>query len=212
MARREAILRSAIGCVFLIAATAATAVTSAGTDRPDAGNTHVAKAPAASSVWDKPAAQAVVAPAAPERALSANPLWAIPLSALSGTRDRPIFSPSRRPPAPTVAPFPPPKIVVAPKPREPDLPPLALVGTVSSRDEGFGLFLERSTKAALRLKIGEDYQGWKLRSVQGREVTLAKDQELIILALPSPGTGQPTGDAPGARPLSATPLAERPER
>src|SRR5262249_51282329 len=31
---------------------------------------------------------------AAERSLSANPLWAIPLTRLSGTRDRPIFSPS----------------------------------------------------------------------------------------------------------------------
>ena len=46
--------------------------------------------------------QVVVPPPAPvapasERALSANPLWAIPLAQLPNTRDRPIFSPSRRP-------------------------------------------------------------------------------------------------------------------
>src|SRR5262245_5386505 len=34
---------------------------------------------------------------------SGNPLWAIPLSALSATRDRPLFTPSRRAPAPVVA-------------------------------------------------------------------------------------------------------------
>ena len=48
----------------------------------------------------------VVAPPtapAPERALSANPLWAIPLTQLSATRERPIFSPSRRPPPAAVA-------------------------------------------------------------------------------------------------------------
>ena len=48
-------------------------------------------------------------PAAPvdrrsqERAPSGNPLWAVPLSLLSVTRDRPIFSPSRRPPPAAVA-------------------------------------------------------------------------------------------------------------
>ena len=31
-----------------------------------------------------------------------NPLWSIPLSALSATRERPIFSASRRPPQPAV--------------------------------------------------------------------------------------------------------------
>src|SRR3954467_6929548 len=37
-----------------------------------------------------------------------NPLWGISLNALTATRERPIFSPSRRPPAPT-----PPALVVA---------------------------------------------------------------------------------------------------
>src|SRR5262245_28391744 len=32
-----------------------------------------------------------------------NPLWAIPLELLSASRERPIFLPSRRPPAPIVA-------------------------------------------------------------------------------------------------------------
>ena len=46
------------------------------------------------------------APAAPaaERVLSANPLWAMPLAQFPVTRERPIFSPSRRPPSPAVAP------------------------------------------------------------------------------------------------------------
>jgi hypothetical protein len=138
----------------------------------------------------------VTAPAAPapapERPLSDNPLWAIPLSALSGTRDRPIFSSSRRPIPPAVAPAAVPKVVAIPKPRAPERPQLSLVGTIASGDEGFGIFLDQSTKAALRLKVGEDYQGWKLRSVQGPEATLEKDQQVVTLALPQPGTGQPT--------------------
>jgi general secretion pathway protein N len=64
------------------------------------------------------------------------------------------------------------------------------VGTIASDDEGFGIFLDQSTNAALRLKVGEDYQGWRLRSVQGREATLEKDQEVVTLALPQPGAGQ----------------------
>lgn len=50
------------------------------------------------------------------RDLPANPLWAIPLKQLSNTRERPIFSPSRRPPA--VAGPPPPAAVRVP----PNLP------------------------------------------------------------------------------------------
>jgi general secretion pathway protein N len=159
--------------------------------------------PPASAIWTQPGAQApvqtVTAPAAPapapERALSANPLWAIPLTSLSGTRDRPIFSSSRRPPAPAVAPAVVPKVAAVAKPREPERPALSLVGTIAAEDEGFGIFLDQSTKAALRLKVGEDYQGWKLRSVQGREATLEKDQQVVTLALPQPGVGQAGSEA-----------------
>src|SRR5262245_45321462 len=40
---------------------------------------------------------------APDRTLSGNPLWAIPLRQLPATRERPLFTPSRRPPPPVVA-------------------------------------------------------------------------------------------------------------
>ena len=68
-------------------------------------------------------------------------------------------------------------------------PPLSLVGTIASDDEGFGIFLDQSTKQALRLKLGEDYQGWRLRMIRGREVTMEKDQQEATLTLPSPGEG-----------------------
>jgi hypothetical protein len=44
----------------------------------------------------------VTKPVEPQ-AVSANPLWAVPLSALAATRNRPLFTPSRRPPSPIVA-------------------------------------------------------------------------------------------------------------
>lgn len=153
--------------------------------------------PAASAGAEQPAApaQAVEAPLAPTqgRALGANPLWAIPLSALSNTRERPIFSSSRRPPASAVAAVVKPAAVV-PKPKDPERPKLSLVGTVAGGHERFGIFLDQSTKAALRLRMGDDYQGWRLRSVEGREATLEKDQQAVILALPEPGAGRPVAD------------------
>jgi hypothetical protein len=130
--------------------------------------------------------RAVARPAAPVRAPSANPLWGIPLTQLSGTRDRPIFSPSRRPPPAAVAAEP---AVVRPPPRKKEIEPpqLALVGTIVSGDEGFGIFIDQSTKAALRLKVGEDFQGWKLLTIRGREVTMGKDERSAVLTLPQPG-------------------------
>jgi hypothetical protein len=200
-------LKRAIGIMLLVAsAHGAAALTSVAATDPlnaDAAEDARAGSPSASAIWAKPAApaqvQVVTAPAASapgaERALSANPLWAIPLTALSGTRDRPIFSSSRRPPPTTVAPAAISKVAAVPKPREPERPQLSLVGTIASDDEGFGIFLDQSSKMALRLKVGEDYQGWTLRSVQGREATLEKDQQVVTLALPQPGVGQASSEA-----------------
>jgi hypothetical protein len=128
----------------------------------------------------------VAPPAAPVRTPSANPLWGIPLTQLSGTRDRPIFSPSRRPPPAAIAAEP---AVVRPPPRKKEIEPprLALVGTIASGDEGFGIFIDQSTKAALRLKVGEDFQGWKLLTIRGREVAMGKDGRSAVLTLPQPG-------------------------
>ncbi len=169
--------------------------------------------PALAAETNPVAAVQIVAPRAPvpvsERALSANPLWAIPLAQLSATRDRPIFSPSRRPPPAAVTPAEVPKVAVVPIPREPESPQLTLVGTVASDDEGFGIFLDQSTNAVFRLRVGEDYQGWKLRSVQGRETTLEKDQRVVPLALPQPSVGQEAIEVPpppeNAKLFSVTP-------
>jgi general secretion pathway protein N len=132
------------------------------------------------------------APDAPPPVLSDNPLWAVPLARLSVTRDRPIFTPSRRPPAPAVAPVAVQRVAPPPKPKEPERPQLSLVGTIVSVDEGFGIFLDGLSKVALRLKVGEAYQGWKLRSVRGREVVLEKDDAAATLAMPKPGEERPS--------------------
>jgi hypothetical protein len=153
-----------------------------------------------------PAPTVRVAPprAAPERTLSPNPLWGIPLTQLYGTRDRPIFSPSRRPPPAAPAFTAEQAPVTAPVPqKELEPPPLSLVGTIASDDESYGIFLDQSTKAALRLKVGEEYQGWKLRTIQGREVTIERDQQRVSLTLPEPGAAS-SGDA-HLLPLTAMP-------
>jgi hypothetical protein len=173
---------------------------------------HPVEPPAAAGISESPAApaQAAGAPLAPieGRALSANnPIWVIPLAALSGTRERPIFSSSRRPPAPAVASSPIVKpAAVVPKSKDPEGPKFSLVGTVAGVHERFGIFLDPSTKAAFRLRMGDHYQGWKLRSVQGREATLEKDQEAVILALPQPGD-PPAGNVPPPFPKAGTLLS-----
>jgi len=120
-----------------------------------------------------------------------NPLWAVPLKELAVTRERPIFSPSRRPPAPAVvaAPYVPPP--PPPASREPERPQLSLVGTVAGDNEGLGVFLDQTTNKIVRLKLGDGHQGWMLHKVMGREVILQKDGQTVTLALPAPGSNRP---------------------
>jgi hypothetical protein len=177
------------------ATASATAVSDNALDAGLNDSTRPAGLPGISSVPAEPATTVRVgaAPAVPARTPSANPLWGVPLNQLSGTRDRPIFSPSRRPPPPaavaaeTVSTKPP------PRKKEIEPPQFSLVGTIASEDEGFGIFIDQSTKMALRLKVGEDYQGWRLRGIRGREVTVEKDERAAVLTLPQPGGAQSSG-------------------
>jgi general secretion pathway protein N len=126
------------------------------------------------------------------RARHGNPLWEVPFESLSVTRERPVFSSSRRPPPAAVA-----EVAVAqppspPKPAQEEHPlQLSLVGTVTGGDRNLGIFVDQTSKSGLRLRIGEEHQGWTLRAVQGREATFARDQQTVVLNFPQPGTGAP---------------------
>jgi hypothetical protein len=178
------------------AASATTAISDSSLDDQADGAKTKASVP---SNWSEPTTTVVevtIPPATPnapatERTLSANPLWEMPLKQFNVTRERPIFLPSRRAPAPpasiaTVA-----KVVV-PKPKEPEQPQLSLVGTISGDDARFGIFVDQTTKNVLRLKVGEDFQGWELRSIQAREASFQKNQLTFVVALPQPGLSQPS--------------------
>lgn len=193
MTVRKYFIRLAILALPLCAGASATTAISDPFDEQTDGARPNGSAP---SNWSEPATSVVevtIPPATPgataERPLSANPLWAMPVKQFSVTRERPIFLPSRRPPAPppstvTVA------KVITPKPKEPERPQLSLVGTIAGDDEKFGIFVDQATKAVLRLRIGEEFQGWKLQSVNGREVAFQKDQQSFVVALPQPGLSQ----------------------
>jgi len=143
------------------------------------------------------------APKAPPVMPTGNPLWTIPLSQLAVTRDRPIFSPSRRPPAPVVAApiyVPPPAQRIAKA--EPERPPLTLVGTIAGEKDAIAVFVLQGTGTTIRLHPNESHEGWVLLSVQGREATLQKAGASAVMALAPPGgvpepvTAQLTPDPP----------------
>ena len=119
---------------------------------------------------------------------SGNPLWAIPLSVLTATQERPIFSASRRPPQRAVA-APPVDQVSAPPPKAaaPERPSLALIGAVVGESDAIAVFLDQTNQKIVRLHQGESHAGWELSSVQPREVTLRKADRTEVLALKRQG-------------------------
>lgn len=144
---------------------------------------------------------------------SGNPLWAIPLSSLTATRERPLFLPSRRAPAPAVAgpvavaPPPPPP----PPPAEVERPPLTLIGVIAGDSEGYAVFLDHASNNVVRLKTGQDHNGWVLRAVKGREATLHKNGKSEMLALPVPGAGVAGGEPNSGPPPQAPPGGSIPD-
>jgi general secretion pathway protein N len=127
---------------------------------------------------------------------SGNPLWSIPLSVLTATQERPIFSTSRRPPQRAVV-APPVDQVIAPVPQkaaEPERPPLALIGAVVGDSDAIAVFLDRTNQKIVRLRQGESHAGWEVSSVRGREVTLKKADQAEVLTLKGPDASpSPTG-------------------
>jgi general secretion pathway protein N len=130
-----------------------------------------------------------------------NPLWSVPLSVLSATQERPIFSASRRPPQrAVVAPL---ELASAPQPEkqaEPDRPALTLVGAVVGDSDAIAVFLDRTSQKIVRLRQGDAHSGWVLSAVQGREVTLKKDDrsETLVLQRQEATAGAPAVPGPAA--------------
>ncbi len=108
----------------------------------------------------EPAAQAQIHSAAPP----VSPLAAQPLDRFAATRDRPLFSPTRRRPAPPV-------LVAAPPPPPPP-PNVALLGVVMDGEKAHAVVRAGPTETVLRVSIGDDIGGWKVGQIEERKLVL----------------------------------------
>jgi general secretion pathway protein N len=128
-----------------------------------------------------------------------NVLSAIPLSALSATRDRPLFYASRRPPAEVlpVAPPPPKQEALPPPPSE--RPLLALVGTIVSRKASVAVLQGANVDAISRLRLGQENDGWRVRGIGLRSIVVEKGEQSVELGLPR-ADGAPTASGAAASP------------
>jgi general secretion pathway protein N len=136
---------------------------------------------------------------------SGNPLWSVPLSVLTATQERPIFSASRRPPQRAVVAPPGDQVtaVVPQKAAEPESPPLALIGAVVGDSDAIAVFFDRTSQKIVRLRPGESHAGWLLSSVLPREVTLEKADHAEVLVLKSPDVSPGVAGVPGLPVLPA---------
>ena len=139
---------------------------------------------------------------------SGNPLWAIPLSVLTATQERPIFSASRRPPQRAVT-APVDRVIAPPPPKAavPERPSLALIGAVVGESDAIAVFLDQTSQKIVRLHQGESHAGWELNSVQPREVKLRKADRTEVLALKRQDGSAGVADAPAAAPGLVVPAA-----
>jgi hypothetical protein len=119
---------------------------------------------------------------------NANPLWAIPLTALPATQGRPLFTPSRHPPAPVIvgAPAPAPPPPPPPPPPAPEHPNFVLIGTAAGESLNVAVFIDNATRNPVRLRAGEGLGGWVLQSVVHRTATVQKGSQTETLELPRP--------------------------
>jgi hypothetical protein len=129
----------------------------------------------------KAAAQQQEAPATALSAVSNNAPAALSLDRLSATRERPLFSPSRRPPPPVTA-FralaPPPPPPPPPKPA----PSLVLFGTFESNEE-IGAIVQIGKDKPTIMRFGTYIDGWRVTEISNRRVVLSLGDRKTIFSL-----------------------------
>ena len=187
-------ISKARSAVLIAAAIAAAPAFAGPNDNRKESRTAIEAAYAPNAPASKPALATAIGRqrAAPD----GNPLSATPLSALSETRDRPLFSASRRPPqiAKPVAPPPPPAPAAPPPPEPPAPPPFALVGTIINSTSAIALVKNPSTEVVTRLRVGEENLGWRVTSVGARSILVEKGERSVALDFPVP-QGSPGAQA-----------------
>ena len=134
----------------------------------------------------------------------ANPLAAHPLDHLSATRERPLFSPSRRPLAPPPAP-----VAQRVEPPKIDPPRIVLVGIVSEGGAARALIRTPSSNKVVGARFGDEIASWTVTAIEPHRLTLSHDDRSVSFAL---FTGNQDGRLGSPEPSLRTAAQERVDR
>jgi general secretion pathway protein N len=119
------------------------------------------------------------------------------LEELQATRERPLFSPRRRPDVEAAG-----GMESSPVEENPESLPFELTGVVMGADVAIAILRNRDTQETVHLRQGEALDAWSLEEIAPRHVVLRQDdrQVRLELFLPHPeGSGTPDAAAlPGA--------------
>jgi general secretion pathway protein N len=139
-----------------------------------------------------------------------SPLAEYSVDRLSATRERPLFSPNRRPP-------PPPAVIVATRPPPAPPPNVTLLGIVMDAEDARAI-VQTGGSEVRRVRIGDDIGGWKVVQIEQRLLVLSLDNRFArftMFASPgSPTLGSPNDAAPKApaKHREAAPAMQAPTR
>jgi len=87
-----------------------------------------------------------------------------PVEDFSAILERPLFSPTRRPPA---------EGAITLEASEPDLQ-VTLVGVIISSEEQIAIIRLQDTTRSVRLSVGDSFQGWILDSIEPSRITFRR--------------------------------------
>lgn len=101
-----------------------------------------------------------------------------PLEELQATRQRPLFSPRRRPDARAAAQTDAPVIE-----EDPGSLPFDLTGIVMGADRAIAILRNRETQETVQLRQGETVEAWSVEAIAQRHVVLRNDDRQVRLEL-----------------------------
>ena len=134
--------------------------------------------------------------------VAASPLAGQKLERLSATRERPLFSPTRRPPPA------PPAIVQGPPPSPPPPPDVALLGVVMDGEQARAVIRASPADKMTRVTIGDDVGGWKVAQIEGRKLVLSLDGRLATFMMFSGNSAKSAPRSDAVLPQPAAQLSD----